>query len=96
MEKTLQTYASLSPGQRLQCIRSFEKFAGMSLEDRQAFLKNAERWILMTPAERESWRTLVKFAPMQPPMPPGAYTPLMPPVPKPLARPSSAVATNGN
>ena len=96
MEKTLQTYASLPPAQRAECIRSFEKFAGMSLEDRQAFLKNAERWKLMSPAERDSWRTLVKFAPMIPPTSSGITLPLRPPQPKPVVRPASTVATNGN
>ena len=96
MEKTLQSYASLPPAQRAQCLRSFEKFAGMSLADRQAFLKNAERWKLMTPAERESWRTLVKLAPMMPPPPLAVPLPPRLPAPKPLVRPSSAVATNGN
>lgn len=96
MEKTLQSYAGLPPAQRAQCLRSFEKFAGMSLEDRQAFLKNAERWKLMSPAERESWRTLVKFAPMLPPAPSPVLLPPRLPAPRPLARPNSAVATNGN
>ncbi len=96
MEKTLQTYAGLPPAQRAQCLRSFEKFAGMSLADRQAFLKNAERWKLMSPEERESWRTLVRFAPMMPPSPSPVPLPPRLPTPKKLARPGSAVATNGN
>lgn len=96
MEKTLQSYASLPPAQRAQCLRSFEKFAGMSLAERQAFLKNAERWKLMTPDERESWRTLVRFAPMMPPERSGVALPLRPPLPKRMARPISSVATNGN
>jgi Protein of unknown function (DUF3106) len=93
MEKTLQSYAKLPVQQRMQCMRSFEKFAGMSLEERQAFLKNAERWKLMSPSERESWRELVKFAPLQPAMPSGN---LRPPMPPPIHRPSSSVATNTN
>ena len=96
MEKTLQSYASLPPAQRAQCLRSFEKFAGMSLEDRQAFLKNAERWKLMSPSERESWRTLVKFAPMLPPAPTPVLLPPRLPAPRPLVRPTAAMATNGN
>jgi hypothetical protein len=96
LEKTLQSYASLPPAQRAQCLRSFEKFAGMSLEDRQAFLKNAERWKLLSPTERETWRTLVKFAPMLPPSPSPVLLPPRLPAPKKLARPASAVATNGN
>lgn len=96
MEKTLQTYAQLPPAQRAQCLRSFEKFAGMTLEDRQAFLKNAERWKLMTPSERESWRTLVRFAPMIPPTRSTVPFPPRLPAPKPLVRSGSSVATNGN
>ena len=96
MEKTLEAYASLPPEQRAQCLRSFEKFAGMNLSDRQAFLKNAERWKLMTPSERESWRTLVRFAPMTPPARSAIIFPPRLPAPKPLVRPGFAVATNGN
>jgi hypothetical protein len=96
MEKTLQTYAKLPVQQRLQCIRSFEKFTGMSLEDRQTFLKNAERWKLMSPSERESWRTLVKFAPLQP-LPPSATLKLpAATMPTNIHRPKSSVATNSN
>lgn len=96
MEKTLQTYASLPPAQRAQCLRSFEKFAGMSLADRQAFLKNAERWKLMSPSDRESWRTLVRVAPMMPPIPSAITLPPRLPAPKPPVRPGSSVATNLN
>jgi len=96
MEKTLQDYANLPVAQRAQCIRSFEKFAGLSLPERQEFLKNAERWKLMTPAERDSWRTLVKFAPMMPPEPTAVRLPPTPPTPKPPIRRSPTVATNQN
>jgi len=96
MEKTLQTYASLAPGQRAQCVRSFEKFAGMSLVERQEFLKNAERWKLMSPDERESWRTLVRYAPLMPPPPEPVMFPPRLPGPKKLVRPAAAMATNGN
>jgi hypothetical protein len=78
MEKTLQAYAKLTPQQRTACIQSFEKFAGLSLGERQSFLKNAERWKLMSAEERESWRNLVELAPIQPPYPIG-FVPPMPP-----------------
>jgi hypothetical protein len=78
MEKTLQTYAKLTPQQRATCIQSFEKFAGMSLAERQSFLKNAERWKLMSADERESWRNLVEMAPIYPPLPIG-FSPPIPP-----------------
>ena len=85
MEKTLQAYAALTPAQRSQCLRSFEKFASLSLPERQMFLKSAERWQLMPPAERQAWRDLVRVVPLQPPLPP----PLAP-------RHAPAVATNQN
>ncbi len=75
MEKTLQSYAKLTPKQRAECIRSFQKFASMGLAERQMFLKNAERWKLMSAEEREQWRNLVEFAPIQPPLPEGFIPP---------------------
>jgi hypothetical protein len=97
MEKTLSAYEKLPGDQRAQCIRSFEKFAGMKLADRQAFLKNAERWKLMSPAERQSWRELVNVAPFMPPTAPGrAILPPLPKLPRPVLRSNSSVATNGN
>jgi hypothetical protein len=66
MEQTLASYATLTPAQRAQCISSFEKFAKMSITERQQFLKNAERWQEMTPAERQKWRELVNVAPIMP------------------------------
>jgi hypothetical protein len=40
-------------------MKSFEKFADLTMEERQQFLKNAQRWELMTPEERQTWRDLV-------------------------------------
>jgi predicted Fe-S protein YdhL (DUF1289 family) len=90
IEKTLQTFGSLPPTQRAQCIRSFAKFASLSLEERQQFLKNAERWKLMSPGERQAWRQLVGRLPPPPPRRP-------PPLPPSLARsrPGPTVVTNG-
>jgi hypothetical protein len=78
MEKTLQAYGKLTPRQRAECIQSFQKFASMGLAERQTFLKNAERWKLMSAEEREQWRNLVEFAPIQPPMPEGFNPPPLP------------------
>jgi hypothetical protein len=84
MEQTLASYAHLTPEQRRQCISSFEKFAGMGVAEREQFLKNAELWGKMAPAERQKWRELVTVAPITPrvmPLPPrpqssgGAYSP---------------------
>jgi hypothetical protein len=71
MKQTLVAFAALTPDQRQTCIRSFEKFAGMSLADRQIFLKKAEAWQKMTPSEREHWREVVTRVPQWPPFPPG-------------------------
>jgi Protein of unknown function (DUF3106) len=68
MERTLASFSNLTLVQRAQCLSSFEKFAGMSIAERQQFLKNAERWREMTPEERQKWRELVNVAPIMPPM----------------------------
>jgi hypothetical protein len=88
MEKTLQSFDQMPPSQRALCLRNYAKFAGMSLEERADFLKNAERWSQMTPAEREAWRDLVEHVPQWPPIPPNLIPPPMPPLTKPT------VATN--
>jgi len=80
MEKTLRTFEKLPKDQRERCVRSFEKFASLSLEERQLFLKNAERWRLMSPDERQAWRELVAQMPIWPPLPPFPPPPL-PPLP---------------
>lgn len=85
MEKTLQAFDQLPPGQRTECIQAFAKFAGMSPAEQQEFLKNAARWSQMSPADRQAWRDLVTHVPEWPPLPPG----ILPPLP-----PSVAVATN--
>jgi len=81
MEKALRTFENLPKVQRAQCIQSFEKFASMTLEERQQFLKNAERWRLMRPEERQAWRDLVAKLPQMPPSPPGFDS--FPPPPNP-------------
>jgi hypothetical protein len=101
MEKTLSAYGKLDAIQRAVCIRSFVKFAGLPLQERQQFLKNAERWKLMTPEERQAWKDLVNKLSNQPPMPPGmeaaAGLPPMPPRPPSLRFPARApLATNYN
>jgi hypothetical protein len=99
IEKTLRTFGNLPPDQRDLCIRSFEKFAGLSLAERQQFLRSAERWELMSPAERQTWRELVHrlpppLPPRPPPLPP--RRPPLPPLPPRPTPPAPAVATNRN
>lgn len=76
MENTLKAFSNLPPEDKKRCIESFEKFATMSDEQREQFLKNAMRWIEMSPEERKAWRDLVKSmqskqVPELPPLPPG-------------------------
>lgn len=79
MEKTLQTFDKLPPNQRDECVRAFAKFAGMSASEKQEFLKNAQRWTQMTPADRQAWRDLVVNVPEWPPLPPQFIAPPPPP-----------------
>jgi hypothetical protein len=95
MEKTLQSFDRLSPQQRDECVRAFAKFAGMNAAERAEFLKNAQRWSQMQPAERQAWRDLVANVPEWPPMPPGFITP-PPPPPLPPGFHPIMVATNSN
>lgn len=98
MEKTLRRFEQLPAEQRLECIQAFTKFTAMSLKERQQFLKNAERWRMLSPEERQNWRELVQtLAASNPPLPPGLHgqSPPMPPAPPAInALPASAVATN--
>ncbi len=88
IEKTLRAFGSLRPSQREAAIHSFAKFASLSIEERQKFLKDAERWERMPPSEREAWREVVRRIPPLPPLPP-------PRPPRPHL-PPPALVTNGN
>jgi len=94
MENTLAAFGKLTPQQRLQCVRAFTKFAGLSTSDRVEFLKNAGRWAQMSPQERQTWRDLVARVPAWPPMPPSFIMPPMPPRISPPAKLHPVVATN--
>ncbi|HLX95509.1 MAG TPA: DUF3106 domain-containing protein [Verrucomicrobiae bacterium] len=74
MEQTLQAFDQLPSSQRDECIHAFAKFAGMSTTEKQEFLKNAERWSRMSPADRQAWRDLVVNVPEWPPLPPDFFT----------------------
>jgi hypothetical protein len=89
MEKTLQSFEKLPPEQRAECVQAFAKFAGMSVTEKQEFLRNAERWSQMSPADRQTWRDLVTHVPEWPPLPPGAFSP------PPMAQ-TTTMATNHN
>lgn len=94
MEKTLREFDKLPPNQRQECVHAFAKFVGMSAAEKQEFLRNAQRWAQMSPADRQAWRDLVKHVPAWPPLPPGFITP---PTPPPLPTDfHSVVTTNPN
>jgi hypothetical protein len=76
MTKTLQAFEKMPPTQRDECVNAFAKFASMSDKERVEFLKNAERWSAMSPAERQAWRDLVVNVPQWPPLPIGWTTPI--------------------
>jgi hypothetical protein len=93
MEKTLQSFDQLPVAQRAQCVRAYAKFAGMNPPERAEFLKNAERWSQMSPADRQVWRDLVTNVPQWPPLPNAAIMPPLPPALTPRIHP---LATNLN
>lgn len=98
MRATLDAFEGLKPEQRRVCILSFQKFANLSLAERQEFLKKAEAWQRMTPAEREQWREVVAVVPQLPPLPPGFAATVAVPVPLAPAKTNSLPAgktTNG-
>jgi len=78
IERTLSTYEKLKPGQRARCVNGFEKFASLTPEEQQQFLKNAARWKVMSPNERQAWRELVERLPAMPPLPPNFEPPPLP------------------
>jgi len=98
MAAALQTFGKLPKEEREQCIEAFNKFSNLSETERQEFMKNAERWRSLSPAERQAWRTLVHSLTPMPPLPPGLATPPLPPMPPPMPpgprRASLSVATN--
>jgi hypothetical protein len=80
MQRTLQAFDNLPSGQRDECIHAFAKFTGMSVYEKQEFLKNAERWSQMSPTDRQAWRDLVVNVPEWPPLPQGFIAPPPSPV----------------
>ena len=89
MEKTLQAFDKMPPSQRAECVSAFGKFASMTAPEKTEFLKNAERWSAMSPAERQAWRDLVVNVPQWPPLPIGFVTPIS-------GEPRPGMATNHN
>ena len=93
MEKTLEAFQILSREQRRQCLLSFKQLTEMSAPEQQEFLKNAERWSQMTPAQRQSWRELVSAAPNVAPAP--LVKKATAPIPVLPRKTNASLATNG-
>ena len=93
MESTLKSFEQLPARQRILCVKNYARFAGMSATERADFLRDADRWSKMSPAERQTWRDLVVQVPLWPPIPRTPLPNFMPPSPAPKpGRPG--VATN--
>jgi Protein of unknown function (DUF3106) len=92
IEKVLEEFENLTRDQRALCIQNFEKFADLSVPERDRFLKNAEHWRQMTPAQRANWKDLVDRLP---PLPPGMNAPGLPPMPPAPPPPSTGQAMVG-
>ena len=75
MEETLRAFDQLPPDQRDECIHAFAKFASMSASEKREFLRNAQRWSQMSPADRQAWRDLVVNVPEWPPLPSSTIAP---------------------
>jgi hypothetical protein len=79
MAKLLRSLNDLPKEERNERLRAFAKFSNLTAGERADFMKNAERWRQLSPAEREAWRSLVHRLPPTPPLPPGMVFPPMPP-----------------
>jgi hypothetical protein len=92
MTTVLHSFDTLPKAARDERLKAFAKFSNMSVEERQEFMKNAERWRELSPAEREAWRSLINRLPPSPPLPPGMVFPPMPP--RSALQASQDIATN--
>jgi hypothetical protein len=76
IEATLEAFARLPAARRQATLDAFQRFSGLTADERAEFLRNADRWKEMSPADRAAWRRLV---PQLPPLPPGLSDPPLPP-----------------
>lgn len=90
METSLERFKAMSPAQRDLVIKSFDRLADMSQEERTAFFRNSQRWNEMGDAERKQWRTLVT---KMPPLPPGFEKKVTPPLPPGMGDPAAGGQT---
>jgi hypothetical protein len=75
LERTLDQYAKVPPGERERLLEGFDKYSRLSPAERAEFLSNAARWKAMSAEERMAWKRLVLRLPpppaLPPPFPPG-------------------------
>lgn len=86
MEKTLKQFEQLPPERRTACIQAFQKFALLPPGEQARFLRNADRWQVMSPEDRKEWRSVVDLLSQvqMPPLPPDVepvFVPDTPPLP---------------
>ncbi len=79
-EKVLNSIEKKPKSEQEQYLAAFRQFSEMSAHDREQFMKNAERWRQMSPAERQAWRDLVKQLSEMPPLPPDLILPRAQPI----------------
>lgn len=84
MQEVLGKFRALPAAQRQTCIDSFARLANLPAPERAEFLRRAERWEQLPPAERAAWRRLVGMLPPLPPVPDSR--PALPPLPAPPTR----------
>jgi hypothetical protein len=92
VQSAMQIFDQLPQPQRSQCIRAFVRYAAMGPQARAEFLKNAQQWSQMTPAQRKAWIDLTAHVPQWPPLPQSALMPPTPPTPR-LPQSSRTVVT---
>ncbi len=79
-EKVLDSIQKKPKSEQEQYLAAFRQFSEMSTQDREQFIKNAERWRAMSPAERQAWRDLEKQLSGMPPLPPELVLPRAQPI----------------
>ena len=67
MEASLERFKAMSTAQREMVIKSFDRLADMTQDERTSFFRNSQRWNEMGDSERKQWRTL---GTKMPPLPP--------------------------
>ena len=90
MEASLERFRAMSTAQRELVIKSFDRLADMTQDERTSFFRNSQRWNEMGDTERKQWRTLVT---KMPPLPPGFEKKATPPLPPGMGDPAAGGQT---